>query len=414
MAQLAIKGGSSIREGKGWPAYPPYGENEKKYLIEVLESHNWGGYPEPNYWAAKFAKAFAEYHTAKYGICAANGTVTLEVALRALGLKANDEIIAPALTWTATAACAVYLNAVPVFADVRPDNYTIDLDHAETLVTEKTKAIIPVHLGSSIVDMDAMMAFAEKHGISVIEDCAHMHGGKWRGKGVGSIGHLGSFSFQSSKLMTAGEGGMITTNDDILQQKCHSLVNCGRKEPAYEDFEGWNLGWNYRITEFQAAVLMAQLEKLEERTILRAEAAEYLTQELNKIEGINTIWHDERTTQSAHYQYIFKYDPSGFKGLHRDKFLEAMLGEGIILDGDFYTPIPNRNIFTVKADEWPQIKNRYGDLIRQDNSTLPVTTKAAYEEAVWMHYPMLMAGKEGIDDIVAAIVKIQKNVDELL
>ncbi len=414
MSKLAVKGGAGVREGKVWPAWPPYTDKEKQYLIEVLETHNWGGYPEPNYWAGRFAQAFADYHTAKYGICAANGTVTLEVALRAIGLKAGDEIIAPALTWTATAACAVYLNAVPLFADARPDNYTMDFDHAETLITDKTKAIIPVHLGSSMADMDRAMELAEKHGIYVIEDCAHMHGASWRGKGAGSIGHLGSFSFQSSKLMTAGEGGILITSDKMLQQKCHSLINCGRKEPAYEDFEGWNLGWNYRISEFQAAVLMAQLEKLEERTKERAEAAKYLTEKLADIDGIETIWHDDRTTQSAHYQYIFKYNPDGFKGLPRQKFLEAMMGEGIILDGDFYTPIPNRNIFTVMADEWPQIKGRYGDQIRQDNSTLPVSTKAAYQEAVWMHYPMLMAGTEGIDDIVTAILKIQENVDELL
>ena len=241
-----------------------------------------------------------------------------------------------------------------------------------------------------------------------------MHGGKWRDKGVGSIGHIGSFSFQSSKLMTAGEGGMLLTNDNELQQKCHSLVNCGRKEPGYDEYDGWNLGWNYRISEFQAAVLFAQLEKLEERTKMRAEAAEYLTERLKEVKGISTIWHDERTTQSAHYQYIFKYDPEGFKGLHRDKFLMAMMAEGIILDGDFYTPIPTRRIFTVLANEWPNIRERYGEKINQPNDDFPVSTKAAYEEAVWMHYPMLMAGKEGVDDVVDAILKIQENVDELL
>ena len=414
MANLAIKGGPSVREGKYWPAWPPYDEREKELLLQVLESHNWGGYPEPNYWAGKFAEQFAAYHDAKYGICAANGTVTLEVALRALGLKAGDEVIVPTLTWTATAACAVYLNMVPVFADIRTDNFTIDPASIETQITDKTKAIIPVHLGSSIADMDAIMALAQKHGLYVIEDCAHMHGAKWRGKGVGSIGHLGSFSFQSSKLMTAGEGGMLLTSDEMLAQKCHSLVNCGRKEASYEDFEGWNLGWNYRISEFQAAVLVAQLEKLDKFTQMRAENAAYLTEQLKPIEGITTIWHDERTTQSAHYQYIFKYDPAGFKGLHRDRFLEAMMAEGIILDGDFYTPIPTRRIFTVMADEWPAIKQRYGDKVHLDNEVTPIATKAAYEEAVWMHYPMLMGGKEGVDDIVAAIKKIQQNVDELL
>jgi dTDP-4-amino-4,6-dideoxygalactose transaminase len=335
------------------------------------------------------------------------------MALKALDVKAGDEVIVPTYTWTATAACAVYVNAVPVFADVTPDNYTIDPKHVESLITEKTKVIIPVHLGSSIADMDALLKIAKKHNLTIIEDCAHMHGAKWNGKGVGSIGDLGSFSFQSSKLMTAGEGGILTTSDDMLSQKCHSLVNCGRKEPGYDEFEGHMLGYNYRISEFQAAVLVAQLEKLDDYTEERSANATYLTELLDDIDGIGTIKPDKRTTQSAHYQYIFKYNPEEFGGLHRDKFLEAMMAEGIMLDGDFYTPIPTRKIFTVMADEWPMIRDRYGDKIHLDNEATPVATKAAYEEAVWMHYPMLMSSRADLEDIALAIRKIQKNVDEL-
>ncbi len=414
MAKCAIKGGNSVRT-KSWPAWPTYTEREKELLLKVLESRNWGGYPSPNVYAKKFGAAFAAYQDAKYGVCCANGTVSLEMCLRAGGLKAGDEVIVPPYTWIATAVAAVTLNCVPVFADVTAANYTIDPDIVETLITDKTRAIICVHLGSSIADLDRLKDIAQKHNLILVEDCAHMHGGKWRGKGVGSHGDFGSFSMQSSKLMTSGEGGLVTTNDHTFNQKLLSLVNCGRKGPGYDDFAGNLLGWNYRIGEFQAAVLLAQLERLEEATKHRAAMAAYLTAQLDAIDGIATIKYDERTTQPAHYQYIFKYDPAGFKGLHRDKFLEALAAEGMFFDGDFYEPIPGRDIVPLRASEYPMLRARYGDECNASNGgDFPVTRKATFDEAVWMHYPYLMGGKEDIDDIVAAIRKIQDNVDELL
>ena len=414
MAKLACRGGSSVRS-KPFPIWPPSTEREKELLLEVLESHNWGGYPSPNRFAKQFGAAFAQAHDAKYGVCCANGTVSLEMCLRAGGLKYGDEVIVPPYTWIATASAVVTTNGVPVFADVRESDYTIDPDIVEAKITDRTKAIICVHLGSAVADLDRLKQIAAKHNLLLIEDCAHMHGAKWRGQGVGSHGQFGSFSMQSSKLMTAGEGGIVLTSDEMFNQKLHCLVNCGRKEPGYDEFEGWLLGWNYRISEWQAAVLVAQLEKLEERTKLRSENAVYLAAQLDKIEGISTIQVDERITTPGHYQYIFKYDPAGFKGLHRDKFLEAMMSEGLFFDGDFYEPLQGRDIFPVTADYYPAIRERYGEAITAAHAEdCPVTKKAAWEEAVWIHYPYLMGTKEDIDDIVTAIKKIQDNVNELL
>lgn len=414
MAQLAIKGGNRLRE-KPWPVWPQSTEREKELLLQVLESHNWGGYPSPNRFAKQFNKLFAEAHDVKHCVACANGTVSLEMCLRAGGLKAGDEVIVTPYTWIATASAVVTTNGVPVFADVRADDYTIDPDIVEAKITDKTKAIICVHLGSSISDLDRLNEIAEKHGLILIEDCAHMHGAKWREKGVGSWGHFGSFSMQSSKLMTAGEGGAVTTNDDMFAQKLHSLVNCGRKEPGYDEFEGWLMGWNYRLSEWQCAVLIAQLEKLPERTAHRAEMAAYLGEQLEQIDGLSTIKRDERITMPGHYQYIFKYDPAGFKGLHRDKFLEALMHEGVMFDGDFYVPLPGREEFPARSSEYPMLRERYGDAITAEHAAdLPVTKKAAWEEAVWVHYPYLIGTKEDIDDIIAAIKKVQDNVDELL
>jgi len=414
MAKLAIKGGNAVRT-RPIPTWPPKTEREKELLLQVLESGNWGGYPSPNRFAKKFNEQFAKACDAKYAVACANGTVSLEMCLRAGGLKYGDEVIVAPYTWLATAGAVVTTNGVPVFADVKASDYTIDPDIVEAKITKKTKAIICVHLGSSIADLDRLKEIAAKHRLILIEDCAHMHGAKWRGKGVGSHGDFGSFSMQSSKLMTSGEGGAVTTNDATFNQKLHSLVNCGRKEPGFDEFEGYLLGWNYRLGEFQAAVLVAQLEKLEEYTKIRAENAAYFTEQLRKIPGLKVIEKDPRITTPGHYQYIFKYDPAGFKGLHRDKFLEALMMEGFIFDGDFYVPLPGRDIFPVSADYYPAIRERYGEAITAKHAEdLPVTKKAAFEEAVWVHYPYLMGGKELIDEAVEAIKKIQANVDELL
>jgi dTDP-4-amino-4,6-dideoxygalactose transaminase len=414
MGKLAISGGTPVRT-KLWPKCPPFGAREREELLQVLESRNWGGYPSPNTKAKEFGEKFAAYNGAKHCVCCANGTVSLEMCLRAAGLNYGDEVIVPALTWVATAAAVVTTNGVPVFADVKASDYTLDPDAVAAKITPKTRAIIVVHLGSSAADMDRFVALAKKHQLVLIEDCAHAHGGKWGGKGLGAVGDFGSFSFQSSKLMTAGEGGAVLTGDDTYMQKLHSLVNCGRKEPGYSAYEGNLLGWNYRISEWSAAVLIAQLEQLAARTKLREENADYLSAQLTKIDGLSLLERHPRLVEQHHYQFIFKYNKAGFKGLHRELFLQAMFAEGFDFDGPFYPPIPGRDIFPVRADQYPAIRERYGDAITDAHAAdLPVTNKAAWDEGVWVHYPFLMGSRADIDDIIAAIRKVQDNVDELL
>jgi dTDP-4-amino-4,6-dideoxygalactose transaminase len=412
MAELAFKGGKKTFEDF-WPAWPAYGEEDRRALIEVLESRNWGGYPSPNQRAREFAAAFAAAHDASFGICAANGTVTLEVALRACGVKAGDEVIVTPYTWIATAGAPVTVNAVPVFCDIEPDTYCLDPAKVEEAVTDRTRAIIVVHLGCTVADLDALAGIASKRGLTLIEDCAHMHGARWNGKGVGSHGHLGSFSFQSSKLMTAGEGGIILTSDKELEERCQSMVNCGRKQPGYDSFAGEVFSGNFRMTEFQCALLQARLGHLEPERKIREENATYLTGLLREIEGISPMRRDERITHQGVYQYIFRYDPDAFGGVPRDRFVEALAAEGIPADGDFYVPIYRSPLFPVTADRYPAIRDRYGDRIGPDSAHCPVADKAAYHEAVWLHHPLFMAGKKEMDAIAEAIRKIRVHADEL-
>ncbi len=412
MSKLAIHGGKPVNSKR--PLWPQYDKSEAAELMAVLRSRNWGGYPSPNTKAALFGDKFAKAHDAEYGVCMANGSVTLELALKAGGVKAGDEVIAPTYTWLATAACAVHINAVPVLVDVTPEDFTIDCDQVEAAIGPKTKAVIAVHLASSVADLDRLKAICRRHNLILIEDCAHAHGAKWEGKGVGSHGDFGSFSFQSSKLMTAGEGGAVTTNSKEFEMLLQSYVNCGRKEPGYDAFDGFVFGHNYRITEFQAGVLLAQLARLDQVTEQRAQGASYLESLLAQVEGISLIRRDPRVTRPAHYQYVFKYDPKGFKGVHRDRFLEAMACEGYAFHGHFYEPLQERDIFSPSLERYPLLKERYPQGIVASSVSTPVARKAAYEEAVWVHYPYISGSRKDIDRFVQAILKVQKHAEELL
>src|SRR5579859_1157775 len=275
---LALAGGRPLR-ARPFPAWPLFDGRERAALARVLKSRDWGGYPFPNDEARAFAAAFARRHGARFGVCAANGTVTLEVALKSCGVGPGDEVIVPAYTWGGTVAPVLFAGAVPVFADVDPGTYCLDPRAAEAALTGKTKAIIAVHLAMGMADMDALAALAERRGLKLIEDCAHAHGARWKGRGAGSLGDAGSFSFQTSKLMTAGEGGALITNDPQLFELFQSYINCGRPS-ATDKFGRRVLGYNYRMTEFQAALLRAQLARLDAQQKLRARNAARLSRRL--------------------------------------------------------------------------------------------------------------------------------------
>jgi len=416
MAHLAINGGPKVRT-RPWPKWPVRGEAEQSNLLDALENSQWGGFPEPQPRAALFAERFARYQDAEHAVCCSNGSVSLEICLKAVGVKAGDEVIVPATTWVATGASPIRVNAVPVFVDVDPVNYCIDVAQVEAAITPSTRAVIAVHLGSSIADLDGLTDVCRKHGLALIEDCAHAHGCKWRGKGVGSYGELGSFSFQSSKILTSGEGGLITARDQIVAQKVHSLVNCGRKEPAYNQFDGYLLGYNARMTELQAAIMLAQLDRADELLAKKAEGAAFLTAELAKMGAMTAVPHDPRETRRGFYQLIFKYNPDAFRGLHRDKVLAALEAEGVEMDGVFYVPMPFNPIFAATSNDWPMLRPRYGDGIQAPETLrkmrFPVGMRFAHEEGCWLHYPYLLGERSDLQDVVDAVAKVMRHADEL-
>ena len=256
--------------------------------------------------ATRSLKKFAEFHTAKYAQCVNTGTVAIQAALKAIGIEPGDEVLVPAYTWEGTVGPILLVNAVPVFVDVDPDTYCIDARLIEEAITPKTRAILPVHLGMRFADLDAIMTIAQKRNLKVVEDCAHVHGGMWRGKGAGSVGDLGAFSFQSSKLITCGEGGAVITNNLEYFERVQSYINTGRASVT-DKFKHRMIGFNYRLGEFQAAVLGPQLDRLPKQQQIRQANIEYFEARVRTTRGLGFLKPEPRITRTAPYSYVLKY-----------------------------------------------------------------------------------------------------------
>jgi len=408
MGNLAITGGKPVRT-KPWLKWPVHDEREVELLTEVARSGVWS-FDGPKEW--EFGEKFAAFSGAKYGLCVANGTVALQLSLEALDVGAWDEVIVPGLTWQATAAAALDINAIPILVDVDPETYTIDPKAVEAAITDRTKAIIPVHLYGCMADMDSVLAIAKKHNLKVIEDCAHQHGSQWNGKGAGSIGDLGAFSLQETKLITSGEGGLVLMNDRDLMLRVYSLRNCGR---LYKDTEGQHVqSGNYRITEFQAAVLLAAFERLESQTLLRDENAQYVNAKLAQIDGITPMKRHPQVTRQAYYYFTFRYDAEKFKGLPLAKMREALTAEIGLPVEQLYQPLNNCELYQPLTKRRYRINEEYWQAIDPRRFSLPVCERVRNVEGIGMHHAVLMGTKDDMDDIVRGIEKIKENLDEIL
>jgi L-glutamine:2-deoxy-scyllo-inosose/3-amino-2,3-dideoxy-scyllo-inosose aminotransferase len=408
MAKLAIHGGTPVRT-KPWPTWPQHTQRQIDLMLEVVKADKWS-FDGPKEW--EFQEKFAQFKGSKYALCVANGTVSLQLCLEALGIGAGDEVIVPGLTFQATAAACLDVNAVPTIVDVEPDTYSIDPKKAEEAITPRTKAIIPVHLYNCMADMDAIMDIAKRHNLFVVEDTAHQHGSFWKGKGAGAIGNLGSFSCQETKVLPSGEGGIILMSDRDLFLRVYSLRNCGRK---FKDGEGENIqSGNFRITEFQAATLLAQFELLEERTKLRDERALYLNKRLAEIPGLAPMKRDPRVTRQDCYLYCFRYNGAHFKGAPRDAFNVALgkeLGLGLWTP---YSPLNNCDIYQPHTKPRYHFSEAHWKAIDPRRFSLPVAERAAYDEGVTLFHWLLLEEEKGLDSIVDACAKIHQNADELL
>lgn len=410
MSKLAILGGEPVRRRpfSVWPQYLP--EDEQR-LVEVFRSRHWGGYPVPNVWAGRFAEQFAAAHGARYGLCVTNGTIALMVALQAGGLKFGGEVILPAYTWDGTATAVLAAGGVPVFVDVDPDTYCMDVEAAAQAITPRTQALLPVHLAMRFADMDPLLELARRHNLFVVEDCAHAHGGQYKGRGAGSMGDLGCFSFQESKLMTSGEGGIVITSRLDCYEALQSLVNCGRASLS-DEYKRRVVGANHRMTEFQAAILMGQLKMLPEFAATRSRHAGMLSLELARIRGVRPLPPQPALTRDTLYNYVFQYRPED-SPVTRDLFAAALDAEGIPCDGRFYEPVYRSDLFYPDPAVCPQLRLERDTPVDYAAVRCPVSERAAYHESVWLPQFLLIGGDDDVEDIIAAVAKVMDNLADL-
>lgn len=406
MPRLAILGGEPVRR-QPFPPWPQFDDADIERLLRTVRSRRWGGYPYPTPLAQEFCARFAEMHGARYALPAANGTVTLTAALLAAGVRFGDEVIVPAYTWDGTATAVLAMGAVPVFADVHPDTYCLDIESVRALITPRTRAVIPVHLAMRFTDMDALMQLAAETGLKVIEDCAHAHGGAWKGRGAGSIGDIGSFSLQESKLMTSGEGGLLTTNSLEYYEALQTVINCGRASLT-DQYGRRLLGLNYRMTDLQVALLFGQLERLPELRQRRARHRALLEQSITGLPAIRLLPPQPEMTSPTMYCYVFQYrPPAGQPAPHRDLFAAALEAEGIPCDGRFYEAVYRSDLFYATPENCAQLKKDYSD------TRCPVAERAAYQEAVWLFQFCFLGSEDDVRDIARAIEKVATQLDEL-
>lgn len=396
MANLAIRGGPPTRT-KPWPQWPVWGNAEREALSAVLDSGSWGGYSDR---VTAFEQAWAEYHNAKYSVSTANGTVSLVAALRAGDIGPGDEVIVPPYTFVATATAPLLVGATPVFADIEPETWNLDPNAVESVITSRTRAVIPVHFAGHPVDLDRLLPLVQRHDLFVVEDAAHAPGAEWCGERVGTHGHIGSFSFQASKNLTAGEGGILVTNDSELAEACWSVANQGRM-PDGAWYEHATVGSNYRLTGWQAAVLLAQLERLDEQTERRMANARWLRDALAD-EGLQALAWDQRVTRHSFHLFILRYDQDLLGGLPRRDFLAALEAEGVPCSPGYPYPLYGNRAF--------QGLPTYEQFDSTGSGPCPVA-EAACRQAIWFKHSLLLADEEDVGDIVAAVAKVKRHLN---
>ncbi|MFB3896386.1 MAG: DegT/DnrJ/EryC1/StrS family aminotransferase [bacterium] len=390
---------------KKFPRWPEFNGKEEKALLSVLHGSRWGCLEGDK--VNEFEKRFAAYQDAKYGVAVTNGTAALRIALQAAGIQAGDEVLVPPYTFLATATAVLEVNAIPVFVDIDPNTYNIDPTLIESAITKKTKAIIPVHFAGLAADMDKINRIAKKHKLVVIEDACHAHGAEWKGTKLGAIGDMGVFSFQSTKNMTAGEGGIILTNNPKYARLIHSYANCGREE-GRAWYGHYRLGGNHRMTEWQGAILLAQLTRLESQTKCRDANGKYLDSQLEKIPGILPLKRNIGETRHSYHIYMFRYKKEYFNNIPKAKFVAMLAKQGIPISIGYPIPLYQQPLF-VERNFGPYAES--AKKVKYGTVKCPVCETACYEEAVWIMQSVMLGKKKDLDNIVQAIKKLQQKLN---
>ncbi len=407
----ALLGGAPVRRDP-FPSWPVFGEPEEQALVGTLRSGRWYRGNGEN--VRRFEEAYARATGARRCLATCNGTSALFVCLNALDVQPGDEVVIPPYTFIATVNVVLRQFALPVFVDTDPETFQMDASKLEAAITERTRAIMPVHLGGNVCDMDRILAIARARNIPVIEDACQAHMAEWKNRKVGTLGAAGCFSFQASKNLNSGEGGAVLTDDESLYERAYAFHNNGSGLKAIgTNFVYASTGHNLRLTEFQAALLLQQMARLDAQVRTRAANGAYLTSLLEQIPGIRPARQYAGCTLNAYHLYMFRYDPAEFSGLSRELFLKALRAEGIPAAGG-YSPLNTqpflkntlnsrgyRRIFPEKIlKEWPE------------RTACPANDRLC-SEAVWLTQNMLLGPRSDMDSIAGAIERIRRHAADL-
>ena len=414
MTNLAINGGRKVitRSLSRWPIWD---EREEQALLGTLRKNWWHGDYDEESNSQKFERVFRNYIGTDYGLGVSSGTMALVIALKATGVGPGDEVLTPALSFYASATCILLANAVPIFVDVAPESYNISPEAMEAAITDRTKAAVVVHNGGYPADMDAIMEIAKKHDLMIIEDCSHAHGSEWRGRRVGSIGHLGAFSIMAGKLLAAPEGGIVLTNNEELIAKVCSFQDHGAHYGP--PIEARPVPYNLRLSEFHAALVLVGLSRLDEQIKTRERNFTYLAKGLKEIDGIRVFDRDPRVTRWSTYYWNFKYNQGEFDGIPRDKFLEAVNAEGAPISvGAHGVPVYQEVCFASMnfgRTGCPLKCPLYGEPIDYTKVHCPEAERIYKTESLSISHENFLGEKENMDLILEAIRKVRANTDEL-
>jgi len=400
----ALLGGTPMHQG-GWPKWPQWDESWEPEIVEVLRSGRWssaGGGGQ----VVDFETAYAKLLGANRCVTTASGTTALITSMHVMGVDAGDEVITSPYTFIATYNTILMLKALPVFADTDPATLTMDPASIESRITERTRAIVPVHIYGMPCDMDPINAIAKKHNLAVVEDACQAWLAEYKGRKCGTLGELGCFSFQNSKHIPAGEGGAVTGDSDELLDRCHAFHNCGRAFGTFKGSGCFSRGTNCRMMHYAAALLRQEIDKLVTDTKRRQENADHLTAGLQEIPGIQPVRLPENSRAVWHL-YAFRYDADQFHGLPRDKFIRALRAEGVpcsggygeqYYDGLLDEAINSRGFQRLFPAE--RLKAYRGSLQELKGN------KQVCETTVAVFHSTLLADRSDMDHIVEAIRKI--------
>jgi dTDP-4-amino-4,6-dideoxygalactose transaminase len=409
----AILGGTPVRTRR-FPSWPYADRKEEEALTEVARARKW--FRSSGKQVAAFEEAWAKVTGAKYCLATSSGTAALFTSLNALGIGPGDEVLVPPFTFVATINVVLLQYALPVFVDTDPQTCQMDAGTIEAAITPRTRAIIPVHYGGNPADLDAILAIARKHSLLVIEDACQAHLAGWRGRNVGNYGATGCFSFQESKNLNCGDGGAIITNDEALMGRCYSFHNQGRrwKGGGSDEFSYGSSGCNLRLTEFQAAVLLTQLTRLEEQSRIRERNAEYLDSLLSEIPGVKPQRSYPGCTRHNHHTYVFRFEKEKFAGMPKPMLLKALNAEGIPGRAG-YTPL-NTTPFIKKVLEGRAYRTLFSkERLAQwhEQNHCPGNDQLCAQSVVFSHQ-CLLGPRTDMEEIAAGVRKVQAHAAEIV